>query len=47
MDFQTAPFFAVVNSKKNWQQNVINSNKYFRRGRFYLFCALGMQKHLF
>jgi len=41
-----AAFFVVVNSK-NWQENVINSNKYFRRGHFYLFRALGMQKHQF
>ena len=45
--FETAPFFVIVNSKKNWQQKVINSNKYSRWDRFYLFCALEMQKHQF
>jgi len=42
--FETAPFSVIVYSK-NWQQKAINSNKYFRQDRLYLFCALGMQKH--
>jgi len=44
---ETAPFLVIVNFLKNWHQTAINSNKYFRQDRFYLFYALGMQKHHF
>ena len=37
--------FPLLLIQKSWQQKAINSNKYFRQDRFYLFCALRMQKH--
>jgi len=42
--FETVPFFGIFNLK-NWRQKAVYSNKYFRQDRFYLFCALEMQKH--
>jgi len=40
-------FSLLLIQKKYWQEKALNSNKYFRQDRFYLFCALRMQKYQF
>ena len=39
--------FSLLLIPRKWQQEVINSNKYYRQDRFYLFRASGMQKRQF
>ena len=45
LGFLKLHYFPIFLMQKNWQQKATNPNRYFRQDRFYIFCALEMQKH--